>query len=189
MGRSRSIVGDRPEGRPELDFYPTPPEATKALLPHIDYWKGPIWEPACGDGAISRVLKKWYQDRVIISTDLHDYGYGKSGVDFLQETWRPGNCKIIVTNPPYKLATQFITHALEIGCTKIAMLMKLAALEGQERSQILEASPLLKVLVFRKRLTMTRNGDYYKNSGMIAFAWYLWDTDKPHGLPPMIGWL
>jgi hypothetical protein len=32
MGRAQSIVGDRKEGRPELDFYPTPPYAVEALL-------------------------------------------------------------------------------------------------------------------------------------------------------------
>jgi hypothetical protein len=42
-------------GRAAHDFYPTPPEAVRALL-SVESFEGSIWEPACGDGAISRTL-------------------------------------------------------------------------------------------------------------------------------------
>ena len=52
VGSSR-LNGDREKN----DFYPTPKKATQAILDVINI-KGSIWEPACGDGAISEVLKE-----------------------------------------------------------------------------------------------------------------------------------
>ena len=55
------------------DFYPTPPEAIRALL-SVETFEGSIWEPACGDGAISKVLLEAGHE--VVSTDLIDRGYG-----------------------------------------------------------------------------------------------------------------
>jgi len=53
--------------RQKDDFYPTPPEGTRALL-SVERFDGSIWEPACGDGAISRVLiEAGYE---VVSSDL-----------------------------------------------------------------------------------------------------------------------
>jgi tRNA G10 N-methylase Trm11 len=82
--------------REPFEFYPTPPEATRALL-SVERFEGTIWEPACGDGAISKVLEA--AGYYVISTDLIDRGYGTGGVDFLKTTEALG--RNIVTNPPY----------------------------------------------------------------------------------------
>lgn len=55
------------------DFYPTPPEAVRALL-SVETFTGSIWEPACGDGAISKVLIEAGFE--VVSTDLIDRGFG-----------------------------------------------------------------------------------------------------------------
>lgn len=82
--------------RAAYEFYPTPPEATRALL-SAEGFEGSIWEPACGDGAISKVLEAaGYQ---VVSTDLIDRGYGAGGHDFLKSD-KP-LAKNIITNPPY----------------------------------------------------------------------------------------
>ena len=78
------------------DFYPTPPEAVRALL-SVETFEGSIWEPACGDGAISKVLLAAGYN--VVSTDLIDRGYGIGGRDFLKSD-RP-LAKHIITNPPY----------------------------------------------------------------------------------------
>jgi hypothetical protein len=62
------------------DFFPTPKWATFALIEN-ETFNGDIWECACGDGAMSRVLAETRQP--VRSTDLYDRGYGTSGVDFL----------------------------------------------------------------------------------------------------------
>lgn len=184
--RAQSIVGTSP-GRPEADFYPTPPYATKALL-EKEQFSEYVWEPACGDGAISKVLTDFgYR---VYSDDLYDYDYGTSGHDFLTVSEPQGwkSPYSIVTNPPFKLAIEFMERALSWkNCEKLALLCKLAFLEGQERSVKLEQSPLHYVWVFRKRLQLTRNGDAYKNGGMIAFAWFVWEQGYTGS--PKIGWI
>jgi ParB-like chromosome segregation protein Spo0J len=80
--------------RQEDDFYRTPVEAVRALLA-VEQFPTTIWEPACGDGAISRVLAE--AGHTVISTDLIDRGFGNGGIDFLAETERRADC--IVTNP------------------------------------------------------------------------------------------
>ena len=91
------------------EFYPTPPEATRALL-SVESFEGSIWEPACGEGAIASVLTD--AGHTVVATDLVDYGYGIAPTDFLKEI-RP-RARHIVTNPPYGsgLADAFITKAL-----------------------------------------------------------------------------
>jgi hypothetical protein len=92
--------------RREHDFYPTEPEATLALLAkersHIAAHPV-VWEPACGDGAMAKLLPG-----KVIATDLVDRGYGEPGCDFIKQPRRAG---AIVTNPPFKLAKAFIEHA------------------------------------------------------------------------------
>lgn len=188
MPRSRAhqIVGDKPEGRPEGDFYPTPPEVTRALLrveAFLPDWT--IWEPACGDGSMSEVLKATGCN--VISTDLYDHGYGETGVDFIGEHLIRPSPLAIVTNPPFVDAGEFIRQAWSYNPEKFCLLMKLSALEGMARSKLLHETGLSRVWVFRNRIQLTRNGEAARGSGMIAFAWYVWD--KKHKGRPEIGWI
>lgn len=67
--------------REENDYYATPPEAVEALLAQEKFWKN-IWEVACGEGHIAKVLEK--EGYTVYGTDLIDRGYGRGGVDFLR---------------------------------------------------------------------------------------------------------
>ena len=77
------------------DFFPTPAWATFALADN-EKFVGDIWECACGDGAMSRVLAM--NGNRVESSDLYQRGFGEPGVDFFDTTRRAAN---IVTNPPY----------------------------------------------------------------------------------------
>jgi hypothetical protein len=180
LKRAQSLVGTS-EGRPANDFYPTPPEAVEALL-NVENFSGNIWEPACGDGAICEVLKA--HGYTTIATDLVDRGYGIAPHDFLTSELTSDN---IITNPPFTLAEEFVTRSLTKTSKKVVMLCKLQFLEGAKRKIMFESTPLKNVWVFSKRLSMTRNGEKMPNSGMIAFAWLVWE----HGYKgkPMIGWI
>jgi hypothetical protein len=178
--RAQSIVGQS-EGRPEDDFYPTPSGATLGLL-EVERFTGPIWEPACGQGHITEVLlKNGFQ---VWSSDKIDYGYGDETKDFFSYYRRMS--PTIITNPPFKRAVDFAKKALELRVDKIALLLKLAFLEGVERSYWLEESGLRRVFVFRNRLTMARNGEPLQSGGMIAFAWYIWELGYTG--QPEVGW-
>jgi hypothetical protein len=101
------------------------------------------------------------------------------------ERHAPEGTQAIVTNPPFKLAEEFVAHALDL-CPRVVMLLRLAFLESDRRTGILEDHGLARIHVFRKRLPMTfRDGweGRKANSGM-AFAWFLWD--RSHAGPTMI---
>ena len=179
----RGLIPDK-ENRERDDFYPTPPEATRALL-DAETFNGDIWEPACGDGAISKVLaERGYR---VHSSDLIDRGFGISGVDFLLDY--ETRCENIITNPPFKLALEFAEHALRRSTRKVAMLCRLGWLEGIERRAFFQSTPLARVHVFSNRVPMLRGGDPMMKGGggMIAFAWYVWDHE--HRGPATLNWL
>ncbi len=184
--KAQSIVGTN-KGmnsgveRPELDFYPTPRRGTTALL-EVESFVGDVWECACGDGMMSKVLEEKYK---VISTDIEPRGYGEQKDFLLSSDLLAPN---IITNPPFVIAQEFAEHALGLGCKKLALLCKLAFLEGVSRSAWLETTPLKAVYVFKRRLKFTRNGDEnIKGGGMIAFAWYVWERE--YSQEPVIRWL
>lgn len=123
------------------EFYPTPPEATRALL-SVERFDGSIWEPACGEGAIANVLAD--AGHKVVATDLVEYGFGISGIDFLKEL-RP-RAKHIVTNPPYGsgLADAFAEKALGFAADtggSVAMLLNMASLSHRRRTAWWKAKP------------------------------------------------
>jgi hypothetical protein len=116
------------------NFYPTPPEATRALL-SVETFDDTIHEPACGKGHISRELEAF--GHRVVSTDLNDWGYGLPGYNFLEQLYPFG--KHIVTNPPYGrgLADDFIERALSLAAIsggKVAMLLNLSSLAHPVRT-------------------------------------------------------
>lgn len=164
------------------DLYETPAEAVHALL-CSENLPSVIWEPACGPGAIARVLRQY--GHVVYATDLVDYDSSdqdESGWDFLMEQHLPLGVKAIVTNPPFKNAGEFVSHALHL-CPKVIMLLRLAFIESEKRRPILDAGSLARVHVFRNRLPMMhRSGQGIKdaerqNSSALAFAWFVWDRE------------
>lgn len=184
--KAQSIVGTNKGknhgiARPDDDFYPTPPEGTWGLL-KVETFDGAIWEPACGNGAMSIVLIE--NGYTVISSDIHPRGYG-SQANFLScnELLAPN----IVTNPPFILAQKFAEHAFDLGCSKLALLCKLAFLETQKRCDWLEHSPLKGVYVFKHRLSLYREGVKLENGGMLAFAWFIWD--RHYIGRPTLGWI
>lgn len=179
---AHSIVGYS-QSRAEQDFYPTPEYVTEDLLQH-EYFTGSIWEPACGNGAMSRVLENWHKQGPVISSDLIDRGYGEVGIDFLSTHRKVGN---IITNPPFLLAEKFVYHALECVEYKVCMFLKLAFLEGVSRRKMFQTTPLEKVLVYSKRVSLQKNGTGKTGSGMIAFAWFVWNHEYHN--EPIIRWI
>lgn len=180
--RATGVAVDH-ELREKDDFYPTPPDATEALL-RVETFDGPIWEPACGDGAISRVLEA--AGYSVVSSDLVARGYGESNIDFLME-WQP-RAPNIVTNPPFKMVAPFIRKSLELTTAKVAIMLRLACLEGSERGELFETTPIARVWVFKKRVQFKRPGwEDTGAGGMLPFAWFVWDHS--HKGPPTLGWL
>lgn len=184
-----SIVGYGKK-RAEADFYPTPESTTKALLDR-EKFEGLIWECASGDGAMAKAIMKYTENKVF-SSDIRPNTFGNSNVDFLkiknteEIKVRPEN---IITNPPYRYAKEFVLKAKELATQKVCMLLKLVFLEGIGRYEMFQDKefPLKKVYVFCKRQKIYAKGIIGKNSGLIAYAWFVWD--KNHKGEPTIEWI
>lgn len=158
--------------RAQEDFYATDPIAAEWLLKIEDLNKR-IWEPACGQGHLSKVFLR--AGHYVLSTDLIDRGFGQGGVDFLK-IGDPYSGDI-VTNPPYKYAQEFIEHALEIVSegNKVCMFLKLQFLEGKQRKIMFERIPPRRVWVSSSRIRCYTNGEFKETSSMLAQAWYVWE--------------
>jgi hypothetical protein len=158
------------------DYFPTPAWATHALIDNESF-DGPIWECACGNGAMSEVLAKTGNE--VISSDLYNRGYGEAGVDFLMAKRKAAN---IVTNPPYNSAEGFVAAGLAKADRKFALLLRLAFLEGGNRQRTIFAKrPPSRVWVFSERITFYPAGAVQKGSGTTAYAWFDWDNGATSG--------
>jgi hypothetical protein len=152
------------------DFYPTPAWATHALIDN-ERFHGEVWECACGDGAMSAVLADAASR--VESSDLYDRGYGEIGHDFLTTRRRHAN---IITNPPFHSAEGFVASGLHAAERKFALLLRLAFLEGANRTNtIFHRAPPARVWVFSERITFYMKGARTAGSGTTAYAWFVWD--------------
>lgn len=172
------------EERQQEDLYVTNPKAVEALLAVEDFDRR-IWEPCVGLGHISGVLEKHGHE--VRKSDIIDR-IGNEELDFLScvEEW-DGD---IVTNPPYSKAQRFVEKALD--CVeeghKVAMLLKLTFLEGQERRKLFERMPPRRIWVFSKRVSCAKNGDFERyGKGAVCYAWFVWE--KGFKGTPAMHWL
>lgn len=185
----------RVTSRKDADFWITPAWATEALLER-ELFPNLIWECACGEGAMARVLGRRYG---VEATDLQDRGFGKGGVDFLLEQQmiqvQDGpRTSAIVTNPPFSLASEFIAHAHKLGPRKIAMFGPIGLLAGQERGRFYEAHPWSRIWVFSRRVTLLAgalasegvNEAPADMRGATNFAWFVWERNHP---PAPVGFI
>lgn len=172
------------------NFYPTPPEATRALL-SVETFDGPIWEPACGKGHIAKVLEA--QGHEVIATDLNDWGYGTPRMDFLKAHAGNANARHIVTNPPYGkgLADAFVNRALAITAKtggKVAMLLNLASLAHEQRTAAWRKNPPARLYAI-DGVVCWPDSERTPPKHFLAhrYVWAVWEHG--HSGPSTFGWL
>ncbi len=163
--------------REKNDYYATDPRAMEQLLKYEKFDLN-IWEPACGEGNLSKVLKEHGYN--VYSTDLIDRGYQDEQLDFLNTNnkWFGD----IITNPPFKYTTEFILKSLQSiqDGNKVAMFLKLNYLSGKQRyKEIYSKYPPYTVYVFSGRISCSKNNkpEGYKMGGM-DYAWFVWEKGK-----------
>lgn len=182
LGASNHVADERAAN----DYYATDPRAVEMLL-QMETFAPVIWEPACGEGHISKVLAAHGYE--VISTDLIYRGFGDpEPLNFLEETL-DGFEGGIITNPPYSVGLQFVERALESVRPggKVAMFLKVQFLEGKRRGEFFKKSPPRSVYISRSRLACYKNGDLTTNpESAIAYAWYVWE--KGFTGDPVIKW-
>lgn len=172
------------QARQKDDFYATSPKAVELFLNALkkDNYSlnSKIWECACGQGHISKVLIN--NGFEVFSSDLIPRGYSENIFDFLND-----DCNIdltntdILTNPPYKKAKEFVLRGLELlnNGNRLILFLKIRFLEGERRfQQIFRNTPPRYVYVHVTRQSCAMDGnfdEYCKNSGSECYAWIIWE--------------
>ena len=164
MNASRMVGGNSAYGRSKSDFYPTPPDATLALIKALNIPDGSrIWEPACGEGHMVRVLEKCGFS--VIGTDIN------MGVDFLRDQYIP--CDWIITNPPFSVADEFINRCLYFQ-RPFALLLKSQYWHAKKRLALFKKHPPSSIFPLTWRpdfLFKTRGG----GSPLMDVMWCVWE--------------
>ena len=187
-GNAKSIfvcngASNHSEGeRQQEDYYATDPKALELLL-ELETFSPYVWEPACGEGHLSEVLKS--HGYKVKSSDVINRGYSDTEtLDFLKvnkQDIKQDFSRDIITNPPYRYAKEFVEHALNISMdnTKVAMFLKLTFLESKARKKLFEKYPPKIIYVSSSRLQCAKNGDFEKyGKGVgtaVAYAWFIWE--------------
>lgn len=168
----------------DLNFYPTPPWATRALFtdvfPEIDeYIPASAWEPACGLGHMAAVLR----ERVakVMASDVADYGspHQDGVIDFRTSPPLLPAPEWVITNPPFDYAQEFLEKAMTVATRGVALLVRLAFLEGEERYETLwtRFPPTLHA-PFAERVAMCLGGWDPVMSTASAYAWFVWKRNS-----------
>ena len=168
----RSPKNDEGDG---LDLFETPPLTTCALFSQMDFGNK-IWEPACGKGAMSEVMKKL--GYTVRSTDIKDYGYEGHDYtfDFMQVDPDPGMYDI-VTNPPYNIHLKWIEQSLKIARRYVALLFPLVYLTPANKREFITNSVSFSLIIpgWRSKFIMPGRTE---PGGMKDYAWFVWDKEK-----------
>lgn len=182
-------MGNLDYDRVDNDFYATPPWMVQNILPTLIPLRlatrgTKFVEPACGDGAISKVLRMHGFD--CVSSDLADRGYGTPGKDFLQSTvadMQGGT--FIFTNPPFgKLAEQFVRRALSLTSKvkngRVGMILRNEWDCGKGRMDLFQNHPAYALkIVYTTRPRWIANTTGSPRHNYAAFFWDWNNKDLP----------
>ena len=177
---SHAVMAQRHEPKDSPDDFPTPPWATRALLRHVirdpNLSRLTCLEPACGRGYMSRPLLEEFQR--VDSADLHDYGFGEVR-DFLTYPYLAGSHDWVITNPPFKLAQEFIEKAMAVAKCGVAILARTVFLESVGRYEALFSNnPPTYFAQFTERVPMVKGRVDRKASTATGYAWFVWKKDE-----------
>lgn len=189
---STAVMARRIEPADSLDFFPTPPWATRAfcehVLPHFEVFD-PItklsglaisaWDPACGEGHMALALEDAFDS--VVASDIFDYGFG-TVADFLHPELRAPDVDWIVTNPPFNQGPDFVLRALDHARRGVAVLVRMQFLEGEKRLETLfRPTPPAAIYQFAERVPMHRGRWVVNGSTATAYAWVVWRRDATPG--------
>jgi hypothetical protein len=189
QNRSSAVMQQRAEPHDSLDDFPTQPWGTRALMTHVIKELGLLrdgaraWEPTCNRGYMARPLMEYFGDEVY-ATDIFDYGWQRMNAreDFLFFGVRPPEpVDWVITNPPFRLAEEFIRKARDVARIGCAILVRTSFLEGVDRYRnIYSTCPPTVIAQFVERLPMVKGRCDPEASTATSYAWLVW----VHGQAP-----
>ncbi len=182
---SHAVMAQRKEPNDSPDDFPTPPWATRALLQHIisdhNFSKLSCLEPACGAGHMAKVLKEEFRD--VSYSDAFHYGYGPVR-DYLTFPYETNTVDWVITNPPFRLAEEFVLRSLKVAKKGVAILARTVFLESVGRyDRIFTHTPPTIFAQFAERVPMVRGRLDKKASTATGYAWLVWEKQKQSNGP------
>lgn len=186
---SHAVMAQRTEPRNAPDDFPTPPWATRALCEHVLHRPASLQdkrclEPACGAGHMARVLREYFG--TVQMSDAFDYGCGEKR-DFLKYPIEPSSVEWIITNPPFRLAEEFVLRAFTIATEGVAILARTVFLESVGRYRnLFERAPPTKFAQFTERVPMLRGRLDRKATTATGYAWLVWEFDAVDTVPQLM---
>lgn len=185
---SHAVMAQRYEAADSADDFPTPPWGTRALIEHVigvESVRGrSCLEPACGRGYMVRPLREYF-DRVDAADAFH-YGFAPVR-DFLTHPYEALSHDWVITNPPFRLAEEFVQRALIVARHGVAILARTVFLESVGRYQsIFDANPPTKFAQFSERLPMVKGRVDAKASTATGYAWFVWEKDRMPAYPRLM---
>lgn len=186
---SHAVMAQRHEAADSMDDFPTPPWATRALIEHVigmEEIRGlSCLEPACGRGYMAKPLAEYFG--TIDAADAYHYGFGPIR-DFLTYPYEARSHDWVVTNPPFRLAEEFVERALVVARKGVAILARTVFLESVGRYEnIFSKSPPTVFAQFAERVPMVKGRLDRKASTATGYAWFVWEVES--SASPRLAWV
>jgi hypothetical protein len=175
---SHAVMAQRTEDRESADDFPTPPWATRGLVEHVLEDKTSLLslsclEPACGAGHMAKVLKEYFKE--VAASDAYEYGYG-SIRDYLTRPYETNAWDWVITNPPFRLAEEFVLRSLSVARRGVAILARTVFIESVGRyAAIFQHTPPTKFAQFTERVPMVKGRLDKRATTATGYAWLVWE--------------
>ena len=189
---SSAVMAQRREPHKSLDDFPTPPWATRALCERLrDRGYIQPWhvcrEPAANRGHMVKPLQEYFDE--VKASDIFDYGAGFVRCDYLFGQQPPSSVNWTITNPPFRLATEFILRAIDASSVGAAFIVRTAFLESIGRfDRLFRFEPPSLIWQFSERVVMHKGKLSEKGSTATAYCWLVWLKDRP-SVKPQFDWI
>lgn len=172
---------NRGSKRVESDFYATPLESIYALLDNYDGIKPTdcILEPSAGNGNIIKALRDKGYNNLIHAIECRPEesdALEKAGADLILisdflEVDSKIKYDVIIGNPPYSLAQEFIDKSLSLlnPGGRLIFLLRTNFLESKKRFAWWQNKLPSGLYVLNKRPSFTRKG-----TDATSYSWFIW---------------
>ena len=132
---------------------------------------------------MAKVLKEYFKE--VRSADAYKYGYGDIR-NFLTYPYETNAVDWVITNPPFRLAEEFVIRALRVARLGVAILARTVFLESVGRySAIFHDTPPSKFAQFVERVPMIKGRLDSKATTATGYAWLVWEKNSL-GLPRLM---
>jgi len=192
---SHAVMAQRVEPVDSLEFFPTPPWATRALIHdvliprRVPVADASVWEPAAGEGHMAETLREFFAR--VHASDIHDYGRGYQVGSFVGDGLDAPDPKPhwIITNPPFNLGVSFVERALREATCGVAMFVRTQFLETAGRWALFDRHPPALIAQFAERVPIVKGRWDPRASTATSYCWVIWQPKRTHSRVTEFMWI